>query len=188
MFWIITTLFLVSITFLIRQLLLIAVVDGQSMMPTLQPGHRLLVWRGFVRPILQKNQSIVIIDSKSLPDFNTEIPDHIIMPQQYEEIGDDSWEWEGEMLQTNWETPYLIKRLVGLPGDDVRVHQSNFPQYDTISPDKYDGEYAIWTVPDKHYFVLGDNPKGTDSRSWGPLPLNALKGVAFYQFSGGQAS
>ncbi|MFN8410882.1 MAG: signal peptidase I [Anaerolineales bacterium] len=77
----------------------------------------------------------------------------------------------------------LIKRVIGLPGDKVGVHNGqvsvngvvlNEP-YIAQAPN-YDGD---WVVSDKNLFVLGDNRNNSsDSHSWGLLPFDKIVGKA----------
>jgi signal peptidase I len=76
-----------------------------------------------------------------------------------------------------------IKRLIGLPGDQVSIDAGivsvngvplNEP-YLAYQP-KYTG---TWVVPDGQVFVLGDNRNNSsDSHSWGTVPLEYIVGKA----------
>jgi len=76
-----------------------------------------------------------------------------------------------------------IKRLIGKPGDVVRVEGgivfvNDIPlEEDYIAdPPYYSGE---WMVPQDSVFVLGDNRnQSSDSHSWGYVPLEDLVGKA----------
>jgi signal peptidase I len=78
--------------------------------------------------------------------------------------------------------PY-IKRVVGLPGETVRIKNGHVfvndialrEPYIKASP-MYSGS---WQVPDGHLFVLGDNRNNSsDSHSWGMVPLENVIGKA----------
>ena len=77
----------------------------------------------------------------------------------------------------------LIKRVIGLPGERVAIHngtvtiddvQINEP-YIAAAP-LYDGE---WVVSEGQLFVLGDNRnESKDSHQWGLLPVENVVGKA----------
>ena len=77
----------------------------------------------------------------------------------------------------------LIKRVIGLPGETVSVH-NGVVKVDGIaltepyiaSPPAYDGD---WTVPQDQLFVLGDNRNDSrDSHQWRFLPIENVIGKA----------
>lgn len=77
----------------------------------------------------------------------------------------------------------LIKRVIGLPGDVVKVTGAEVfvngkplvEPYIAASP-VYQGE---WEIPEGSLFVLGDNRNdSSDSHSWGLLPLGNVIGKA----------
>ena len=77
----------------------------------------------------------------------------------------------------------LIKRIVGVPGDqlhiaDEQVIVNGIPltePYINAKP-RYSGD---WTVPEGYLFVLGDNRNdSSDSHAWGLLPIQNVIGKA----------
>ncbi len=87
-----------------------------------------------------------------------------------------------------------VKRVIGLPGDEVRVDNKSLfvngkeavepyvhhddPQYvaerDTLPPVK---------VPAGFYFLMGDNrDNSADSREWGFVPRNQIRGRALFVY------
>jgi len=80
-------------------------------------------------------------------------------------------------------TEEYIKRLVGLPGDVVRVRDGQVFVNDVLlsetyisAPPLYSGE---WQVPEDSFFVLGDNRNNSsDSHNWGMVPANHVIGKA----------
>ena len=78
--------------------------------------------------------------------------------------------------------PY-IKRVIGVPGDEIRVSDSvvyvnNIPLDEPYisAPPSYTG---TWSVPEGNLFVLGDNRNhSSDSHSWGMVPIENVLGKA----------
>ena len=98
----------------------------------------------------------------------------------------------------------FIKRVIGLPGEQIEVRQKRvyvngklldepYAHYIEAPPPPHEAEpasrvlstgdprdnYGPVTVPPKHYFVMGDNRDNSqDSRYWGFLPRDYVKGRA----------
>ncbi|HEX2086421.1 MAG TPA: signal peptidase I [Solirubrobacteraceae bacterium] len=83
----------------------------------------------------------------------------------------------------------FIKRVVGEPGDRIRVRGGRVIRNGRPADEPYanlescesacnfDGEI---TVPPDHYFMMGDNRGASaDSRYWGPVPRDWVIGGAF---------
>lgn len=90
-----------------------------------------------------------------------------------------------------------VKRLVGLPGDEVRIADGvpyiNGSASTHKTPDgqviRYTNMGAFTTaasqlkVPANSYFVLGDNSANTaDGRFWGPVPAKDIKGQIWFRY------
>jgi signal peptidase I len=93
------------------------------------------------------------------------------------------------------ESKDFIKRLIGLPGENIEIKGRdifiNGKRFDDPYGD-YDDAFENWsntekkcrycktTVPEGHYFVMGDNRDNSeDSRYWGFVPVDHIKGKAF---------
>lgn len=120
-------------------------VKGSSMYPTLEDGDNLIVDKISYRFTDPKRFDIIVFPVKSLDD------------------GDDS------------EETYYIKRIIGLPGETVRIDEDgNIYINGEILEESYGAEVIkdpgraaeTITLGDDEYFVLGDNRNNsTDSRT-----------------------
>jgi signal peptidase I len=77
-----------------------------------------------------------------------------------------------------------IKRIIGLPGDRVRIERGKVYVNGTPLDEPYvrfpdERSFAEVTVPAGSLYVLGDNRADSDdSRFWGFVPQNAVLGKA----------
>lgn len=81
-----------------------------------------------------------------------------------------------------------IKRVIGLPGDEVMVvdgivYVNNQPLEEPYINAKPLNSMRPMTVPEGMVFVMGDNRNvSSDSRSWGPLPIEDIIGKAVFVY------
>jgi len=76
-----------------------------------------------------------------------------------------------------------IKRVIGAPGDTVRVSQGMVYVNDNLLEEPYiaasPNYQNTWIIPDGELFVLGDNRNNSsDSHNWGPVPKEFVIGKA----------
>ncbi len=87
-------------------------------------------------------------------------------------------------------TQYFIKRVIGLPGETVRIEDgkvsitkadgTTLNREETYIKNIGNGSDMQVTLPPDQFFVLGDNrPESSDSRYWGLLPRSDIVGRAF---------
>ncbi|MGI8907322.1 MAG: signal peptidase I [Candidatus Sumerlaeaceae bacterium] len=88
-----------------------------------------------------------------------------------------------------------VKRCVGLPDEHIEIRPDKHVYIDgqklsepeAIAHNQYStsertSEYDV-TVPEGHVIALGDNSDNSaDSRYWGPLPIDNLRGRAFLRY------
>ena len=77
----------------------------------------------------------------------------------------------------------LIKRVIGLPGDKVRISGGVVQVNGQVLEEPYIAAAPIytgeWNVPEDNLFVLGDNRNdSSDSHAWGLLPIENVIGKA----------
>jgi signal peptidase I len=85
---------------------------------------------------------------------------------------------------------FFIKRIIGLPGETVTIHDNTVSVKETSGQtvalnepyvvNQGDGSDATYVIPPGQYFVMGDNrPESSDSRVWGLLPAGNIVGRVF---------
>lgn len=84
---------------------------------------------------------------------------------------------------------YLVKRVIGIPGDIVEVRDHQLYVNGKIVDEPYidteieDPDFAALTVESGNYFVMGDNRHASaskDSRYFGSIPEDMIVGRADY--------
>ncbi|HUC31332.1 MAG TPA: signal peptidase I [Candidatus Paceibacterota bacterium] len=89
---------------------------------------------------------------------------------------------------------YLIKRVIGLPGERVVINNNTVTIYNKQNPNGFQldetylppgtitaGDEDI-TLSSSSYFMMGDNRAVSyDSRSWGPLPASDIVGLVRFR-------
>ncbi|GAA0327414.1 hypothetical protein GCM10008967_17400 [Bacillus carboniphilus] len=89
--------------------------------------------------------------------------------------------------EVNW-----VKRVVGMPGDEIEVkdgqlYRNGQPVEESYIKEKMNSDFEAVTVPEDTIFVLGDNRNhSSDSRVIGPVPIENVLGkvvLRFYPFN-----
>lgn len=170
-----STVGILLLAFLVAVLLIVFVfrsyqVDGPSMETTLMNEDKLIIWK--------------------VPRTWARITRHDYIPDRGDVI---VFQESGLSAYGQQDTKQLIKRVMGLPGDRVVVHDNALTIYNKahpqgFQPDKtlpYDkdghipittGDIDITLGPDQ-VFVCGDNRTDSlDSRAFGPIEANQIIG------------
>ena len=91
----------------------------------------------------------------------------------------------GDVVVFRWprdERQNFIKRIIGLPGDRIRLERGEVYRNGVLLDEPYVEEHSGITlrervVPDGMYYVLGDNrARSDDSRHWGSVPEENIVG------------
>ena len=132
-------------------------------------------------------QPFIVSGSSMVPTFHNS--DYLIVDELSYRIGEPS---RGNVVVFKWPkdtTKYFIKRVIGLPGETVKITGSTIVIKNKDNPDgfmlaepyvknKSEDTMEI-TLPADQYFVMGDNRSGSsDSRAWGTLPRSLMVGRA----------
>lgn len=90
----------------------------------------------------------------------------------------------GQIIAIHWGTNGIIKRVIGLPGDKIAVHdglvyRNGKPLDEPYIAANTLGRFGPYQVPKGTVFVLGDNRnQSLDSRMFGPVPMSSIIGEA----------
>jgi signal peptidase I len=158
----VVALFIISFVFRSYQ------VDGPSMETTLQNDDKLIIWK------VQRSWAR-ITGHDYIPDRGDVI---VFTENGLSQFGQD-------------DSKQLIKRVIGLPGDRVVVHDGKFTIYNKAHPKGFNPDATLpygndipntpgnvdVTLGEHQLFVSGDNrPDSLDSRTFGPINADQVIG------------
>lgn len=127
-------------------------IPSGSMIPTLMPGDRVLVAKFWYHFTEPKRGQVVVFKYPMDP------------------------------------TRDFVKRLIALPGETIEIKNGVVYINDSPLEEPYvkNRDFLSMekvTVPRGQYFMMGDNrPNSQDSRLWGFVPKNYLRGPAFFRY------
>lgn len=98
----------------------------------------------------------------------------------------------GDVVVFDYNGSYLVKRVIGLPGDTVYVVKGELYVNNVKYKENYlspectmnflDSTFTV-DVGENEYFVMGDNRDNSrDGRSFGCIPRDTITGVAIWHF------
>ena len=151
-------------------------VQGPSMRPTLESGEYVIVNK-LVYLRIDPQEIANLIPFVNVDNNKAVYPFHA--PRQGDVI---IFEFPRDPTRD------FVKRVIGLPGDTVRIYKGRVFVNDAPLDEPYitqqdRREMALVNVPEDSYFVLGDNRRqSNDSRDWGPVPVDNIVGRAWVSF------
>lgn len=150
-------------------------VQGSSMVPTLRNGDLYIISKlGNLTNAVPDYENIVVIDSRT--DRIRTIKDDFTDILKYNALS--------TILSPNHDDIYWVKRVIGLPGDTIKMldgkvyrNGEQLPE-EYVNPDEVPAYFGTEiTVPEGHVWVMGDNRNhSTDSRVIGPVPVENIIG------------
>jgi signal peptidase I len=165
--------FLIIRAFLLQPFL----VEGPSMSPTFSSGNYLLVDKFTYQFLHKPNRGDVVV-------FDIPDPKHSFHTC-FLKIGDNC------LFETN---RYLIKRIIGLPGEKIVLQSGIVTIYNSENPAGFslqepeiiynneDNDERL--LGENEYYVMGDNrANSSDSRYWGALPFEKIVGRPFIRLT-----
>lgn len=175
-----TALFILLIFFIVRGIVQNFKIEGSSMEPTLHTGQYILVNK-LVYFHFDLNAPFRLLPGQE------DLAQRVIYPFYQPRRGDIVvFEYPQDV------TKDYIKRVIGLPGDQVEIRDGQVfvnsiqldqtyllgaPTYCVVG---YACQSGPLTIPEGHIFVMGDNrSNSSDSREWGPLPFDRVIGQAW---------
>ena len=150
-------------------------VLGQSMEPNLHSGQHVIVNKAAYMSVDMDRLS------KFIPFYEVDEGSEVQLfgePQRGDVVVIRSPQGSGKRL---------VKRIVGMPGDSLEIEGGIL----RINGHTVDEPYVLgqprsrerMTVPDDHYFVLGDNrPQSNDSNNFGPVHRSQIIGKAWLAY------
>jgi signal peptidase I len=150
-------------------------IPSASMEATLMPGDRVLVNKVDYHLHDPRRGDVIVFEN----------PQPVAEPHRNPIAGAAHWLAQGLGFSQSPDEDF-IKRVIGLPGDTVKVAADGtyVNGVKLVEPYVYGdgpGPLGTWHVPADSVFVMGDNRSNSnDSRvSLGPIPMDKIVGKAF---------
>ncbi|MFN7949194.1 MAG: signal peptidase I [Blastocatellia bacterium] len=141
-----------------------------------------------VRPVRVEGESML----PRLEDRDRIFVNQFIYPLR-EWMGDETPIRRGDIVVLyfpNDPSKSYIKRVIGLPGEEVRIEKGKVYINGVYYPEPYIADryfsnetLSSVTVKEHHYFVMGDHRNNSyDSRNWGLVPEKYIYGKAIFRY------
>ena len=169
------------------------IVKQESMYPTLKQNERLVLNR-------------IIRTSKKMPErgdiITFEAPSKSYISLEDADLDNPVAKYENEPKSLfkkftyyvlEWGKTSYIKRVIGLPGEHVKIEDGKVYINDEVLDEPYlqeglkttslDGVFTDIVVPENCVFAMGDNrSKSTDCRRFGCIPREKIEGKVTHRF------
>ena len=186
--WFYTIVISLAVVFVLKSFIFdIVKVDGPSMNPTLTHNDRLIITKLNYKP---EAGDIIILDANyENRQQYYELYEHI----NNKELNDFSKMFLYFKLPEEAKRKYYVKRIIGLPGDEIDIKDGAVYLNGTMLEEDYTNNATKitdlsvtypTTVEEGHVFVMGDNRgNSTDSRSssLGQVDFEAISGKAQFR-------
>ena len=169
------------------------IVQQVSMYPTLVEDQRLWLnrWPRTTKTLPERGD-IITFEAPSKKQYKADEIDESNPIAKYEDEPDNIFsKFTYYVLEIGKES--YIKRVIGLPGDHVKIEDGKVYINDEELDESYLSDtvvtktdnmaYKDLVVPENSVFVMGDNREhSTDSRAFGCIPLEKIEGKVWIRF------
>jgi len=182
-----TVVFVLLVFFIVRGLVQNFRIEGASMAPTMHDQQYILVNKA-VYTHFDLNAPLRLLPGRD------DLPAKVVYPFHSPQQGDVVVFLAPDSAHDQPDKDY-IKRVIAVAGQTVTVTDGKvYVNDDPLDESSYlagdvttmcSGFQAVCNtvVPPGHIFVMGDNrPNSSDSRTWGPLPLENVIGKAWLSY------
>ena len=155
-----------------------AIVEGPSMQPNFYTGQLVIINRFAFYFSSPQRGDVVVLNNPTEPCKD------IVKSRALIEVP-----FLSQNTATNGQCEDLIKRVIGLPGDSVKLKEGRVYINNHEIEEPYVREFCTvgcdggWTIGPEQYFVMGDNRRNSyDSHNFGPIARQLIVGQAWIRY------